>query len=119
MESGHRAEILREHFAVPGFERLHEVIHCFVSSSGWPALTINSSRILRNNSKKRFWTHQSEVSRHRLRHPGIGADESAASEGPKSGGTDSRAVPVHGELRVPTTLVRSGTDLVKPRRLIT
>ena len=28
MESGHRAEILREHFTVPGFEGLHEIIHC-------------------------------------------------------------------------------------------
>jgi hypothetical protein len=28
MKSGHRSEILRKHFAMPGFERLHEVIDC-------------------------------------------------------------------------------------------
>ncbi len=28
MESGHRAEIVREHFAMPGFERLDEIINC-------------------------------------------------------------------------------------------
>src|SRR5437762_13228255 len=28
MESGHRTEIVRKHFAMPGFERLHEIIHC-------------------------------------------------------------------------------------------
>lgn len=28
MKTSHRAEILCEHFAVPGFERLHEIIRC-------------------------------------------------------------------------------------------
>ena len=28
MESGHRAEILRENFTAPGFERLDQIIHC-------------------------------------------------------------------------------------------
>jgi hypothetical protein len=28
MKSGHRSEILCKHFAMPGFERLHEVIDC-------------------------------------------------------------------------------------------
>jgi hypothetical protein len=28
MEAGHCAEVLREHFAVPGLQRLHEIIDC-------------------------------------------------------------------------------------------
>ena len=28
MESGHRAKVLREHLAVPGFERVNEIVNC-------------------------------------------------------------------------------------------